>query len=164
MKVKFMSLLGCLVMMLGQPCQAFCFREAGRDMKVDPLLLASISYNETRMKSRAIGVNRNSKKQVVSRDYGLMQINSANIARVFLPLGITHNNLLEEPCLNVYAGAYIIRDLFDRYGVNWWAVGAYNAGTRRSDKQEQRRQHYASEIKSIYQAMIAIEKEGKLPF
>ncbi|EAS8074318.1 lytic transglycosylase, partial [Salmonella enterica] len=50
-------------------------------MQIDPLLLLAISIQESRLKSEAIGVNRNSQNQIVSMDYGLMQINSKNLEK-----------------------------------------------------------------------------------
>ncbi|EDD5429855.1 transglycosylase SLT domain-containing protein [Salmonella enterica subsp. enterica serovar Enteritidis] len=141
---------------------AYCFKEAGKAMQIDPLLLLAISIQESRLKSEAIGVNRNSQNQIVSMDYGLMQINSKNLEKIFSNLGINRSILLNQPCINVYAGAYILRDNFNKWGENWWSVGAYNAGVKKSSVQQAKREKYSHQVKGIYMNLIRLDKEGKI--
>lgn len=118
------SILLIVLMSLSLNVHAYCFKEAGFKMKIDPLLLLAISIRESSLKYTAIGLNKNKNNLVVSSDYGLMQINSNNVDSIFSKYGITKEILLEKPCINVYAGAYILRENFDRWGENWWSVGA----------------------------------------
>ena len=42
-----------------------------------------------------------------------------------------------------------------------WAVGAYNAGFRRTDRQDMRRLAYARKIEAIYRAIKANKNAGQ---
>lgn len=53
--------------------------------------------------------------------------------------------------MNIYTSAYYLAIAFKRWGVNWRAVGAYNAGFRETDVQERKRLKYAQEIQVIYE-------------
>lgn len=141
---------------------AYCFKEAGKAMQIDPLLLLAISIQESKLKSEAIGVNRNSQNQIVSMDYGLMQINSKNLEKTFSNFGINRSILLNNPCINVYAGAYILRHNFNTWGENWWSVGAYNAGAKNSSAQQAKRENYSHQVKKIYINLIRLDKAGKI--
>ncbi|MBL2691778.1 lytic transglycosylase, partial [Klebsiella pneumoniae] len=50
----------------------------------------------------------------------------------------------------IYTGAYYLAIAFKKWGVSWEAVGAYNAGFRKTERQNQRRLAYASEVYRIY--------------
>lgn len=52
--------------------------------------------------------------------------------------------------MNIYTGAYYLAIAFKKWGVSWEAVGAYNAGFRKTERQNQRRLAYASEVYRIY--------------
>lgn len=155
--ILFLALLLC-----SSFSHAYCFKEAGKAMKIDPILLLAISIQESRLKSGAIGVNRNSQNQIVSMDYGLMQINSKNLEKIFIDFGINRNILLNNPCINVYAGAYILRHNFNKWGENWWSVGAYNAGVKNSSAQQAKRERYSHQVKGIYMNLIRLDREGKI--
>lgn len=98
----------------------FCFDEAGRTYGVSPLLLRGIATVESGMKSDAVNYNSNG-----SADFGLMQINSSWLKT----LKTTSQELLENSCFNVMAGAWVMKDCLDRYGETWNAVGCYNASS-----------------------------------
>ncbi|EAR0111204.1 lytic transglycosylase, partial [Salmonella enterica subsp. enterica serovar Give] len=51
---------------------------------------------------------------------------------------------------------------FKKWGVSWEAVGAYNAGFRRNERQNRRRLAYASDIYRIYTG-IKSSKGVRLP-
>lgn len=126
---------------------ADCFDLAGRDYHIDPDLLRAIAWNESRFVPTAIGKNTDK-----SIDVGVMQINSqhfSNLSRV----GITQDHLLSDACMNIYTGAYFLAQAFNKWGVSWQSVGAYNAGFRKSEKQAIRRYQYASRIESTYRAI-----------
>lgn len=98
-----------------------CFEEAARYHNVDPWLLMSIAYVESRFDTKAINRNKNG-----SYDTGMMQINS-----IWIPTlkkkGID-KSLLNDACASTYIGAWILSDNIKRYGYNWRAIGAYNSG------------------------------------
>lgn len=153
----------CMLMLTSISFQAhaYCFREAGNAMKVDPLLLLAISIQESRLQSGVVGVNRPGRGPV-SYDYGLMQINSDNVKRLFRQYGIDSDLLLKNPCINVYVGAFLLRKNFDQYGANWFSVGAYNAGTKLNRLQAARRKSYANKIQKIYRDLQVLESQGKV--
>jgi len=126
---------------------ADCFDLAGRDYHIDPDLLRAIAWNESRFNPAAIGRNTNN-----SIDVGVMQINSQHFSTLG-SMGITQEHLLNDACMNIYTGAYFLAQAFNKWGVNWQSVGAYNAGFKKTDKQALRRYKYASRIEVSYKAI-----------
>ncbi|GMQ49665.1 hypothetical protein VB10N_46640 [Vibrio sp. 10N] len=107
----------------------FCFDEAGKKFDINPLLLKAIAYTESRLDPNAI----NDSNTNGTTDYGLMQINSSWFARL-ADFGVSENSVINEPCTNVYVGAWILAQNMAQTGDGWLAVGAYNAGYRESRK------------------------------
>ena len=134
---------------------ADCFDMAGRDYKIDPDLLRAISWQESRFKIDAIGRN-----PVTGYGSGLMQIDSQHFNELSR-YGIKPDHLLSDACLNIYTGAYYLALAFKKWGVSWEAVGAYNAGFRRTDRQAMRRLAYARKIEAIYRAIKANKNAGQ---
>lgn len=126
-----------------------CFDLAGRDYKIDPDLLRAISWQESHFEPRARGRNPGQGYGI-----GLMQIDSQHLSEL-KQYGITSELLLNDPCMNIYTGAYYLAKAFDSWGVSWESVGAYNAGFKRSPRQAARRYNYAKKIKKNY---VAIKK------
>ena len=131
------------------PVQAFCFNEAGARYKVDPLLLRAMATVESSLNPRAIGMNRDKKGRITSRDYGLMQINERHLPPL-RALGIVQNeqDLLDNTCLNVQIGAWILAKHLKQCGVNWQCLGSYNAGF--ADNNGARRMVYARKVYTLY--------------
>lgn len=50
---------------------------------------------------------------------------------------------------------------FQKWGISWEAVGAYNAGFRRTDRQAMRRLAYARKIEVIYRAIKTNKNAGQ---
>lgn len=123
---------------------ADCFDMAGRDYKIDPDLLRAISWKESHNRVNVIGIN-----PVMGYGSGLMQVNSQHFDEL-ARYGIKPEHLTTDPCMNIYTGAYYLAIAFKKWGVSWEAVGAYNAGFRRNERQDQRRLAYASDIYRIY--------------
>ena len=67
---------------------------------------------------------------------------------------------MNDPCICVYTGAWVLAHNFRSYGKNWDSVGMYNTGP--SKKLIVQRRAYAEKIKSIYRILqarkILIEK------
>ncbi|QPR26566.1 transglycosylase SLT domain-containing protein (plasmid) [Edwardsiella hoshinae] len=145
MKTRFLLLLFTLISTSSLAND--CFDMAGRDYRIDPDLLRAIAWKESRFNPKAIG--RSPDKSI---DVGLMQINSQH-ADTLRPLGITMQRLYNDPCLNIYTGAYVLAQSFKKLGINWNAVGAYNAGFKQTPQQAQRRYNYAKEIHAYYLAL-----------
>lgn len=100
---------------------SFCFEYAGNEHGITPIILESIARVESNLNPRAINRNRNG-----SVDIGLMQINSGWLKT----LNVSQKDLLDDACLNTRVGAQILRQCIDRYGLNWEAIGCYNATSR----------------------------------
>lgn len=137
------------VLLFSLPAQAFCFNEAGARYKVDPLLLRSMANVESSLNPRAIGMNRDKKGRVTSRDFGLMQINDRHVPQL-RALGIiqSEQDLLNNTCLNVQIGAWILAKHLKQCGVNWQCLGSYNAGF--ADNNGPRRMIYARKVYAMY--------------
>lgn len=149
---SFQRALLCLAlggaMLASLPAQAFCFNEAGNRYRVDPLLLRSIAQVESGMKPEAIGKNMAGKK-ILSRDYGLMQINERHVPQL-RAMGVLNNeqDLITNPCLNVQIGAWILAKHLKQCGINWECLGSYNAGFAKDNTP--RRMIYARKIYATY--------------
>ncbi|QFH87939.1 lytic transglycosylase domain-containing protein (plasmid) [Enterobacter hormaechei] len=125
-----------------------CFDQAGQDYKIDPLLLMSISIKESRLKPKAINdANRNGTEDVCG-----MQVNSSHYGKL-KDFNISRERLLNDPCICVYTGAWVLAHNFRSYGKNWDSVGMYNTGP--SKKLIERRRAYAQDIKNIYRVLLA---------
>jgi soluble lytic murein transglycosylase-like protein len=122
--------------------RAFCWEMAGTRYQVDPRLLWAIAKVESGLRTDAINLNRDG-----SRDIGLMQINSRHLAQLSA-YGYTETVLRNNACASVMAGAWVLSGMVRRFGYNWHAVGAYNAGTA-TDRQEAR-DRYARRVWQVY--------------
>ncbi|MFS7282049.1 lytic transglycosylase domain-containing protein [Serratia proteamaculans] len=126
-----------------------CFDKAGRDNNIDPLLLMAIGIKESRLRPTAV----NSSNKDKSEDVCTMQINSWHFPKLKKQFNITRDDLLNNPCLCVYTGSWVLAKIFKQYGKSWNSVGIYNAGT--SDKNAGIRKRYSDDIKSIYSVLLA---------
>ncbi len=141
--------LGLLVLTLSaQAAPELCFDEAGRDYGIDPILLMAISIQESRLKPGAI----NSSSAGGTEDVCAMQLNSSNFKKLE-KFNITRADLLNNPCICVYSGAWVLARNLKAYGRNWDSVGIYNTGP--SLKLIKARREYAGIIKSIYTVLLA---------
>ena len=100
-----------------------CFLHAGIYYGVSPLILKAIAEVESGMNPEAINHNRNG-----TRDLGIMQINTIWLKEL-KKYGIGERELLEDPCLNIHIGAWILNRCIAKYGYNWRAVGCYHSQT-----------------------------------
>lgn len=125
---------------------SFCFDDAGRYYNINPDLLEAIAYTESRLEQGAI----NDKNRNGSVDYGLMQINSSWLSKL-KNFGITKEDVINDSCINVFVGAWVLAQNFKSHGENWTSVGAYNAGF--SSKKEKTRMKYIAIVKSNFQSI-----------
>ena len=138
-------MLAICLMFINEICHATdCFDLAGRDYKIDPDLLRAISWKESRYRVNVIGIN-----PVTGYGSGLMQVDSQHFNEL-ARYGIKPEHLTTDPCMNIYTGAYYLAIAFKKWGVSWEAVGAYNAEFRKTERQNQRRLAYASDVYRIY--------------
>ncbi|TFY90769.1 invasion protein IagB [Pseudomonas kairouanensis] len=133
------------------PAFAYCWGEVASRYDIEPELLQAIAAVESGYRADAMNhANRNG-----TWDIGLMQINSIHLPRL-LKLGITEERLLAEPCLSVEVGASILAGFIQRFGYNWTAVGAYNAGPGAGPEREALRMRYAQKIWARYEALVSL--------
>ncbi|MGT1696571.1 lytic transglycosylase domain-containing protein [Salmonella enterica subsp. enterica serovar Winslow] len=157
--MKSLTLKGAGVLLLlwlfSPLAQAYCFAAAGARYHIDPLLLQAIAIHESRLNQRAIGVNKSKSGRILSRDVGVMQINSGHIPEL-QRLGIINSvdDLLDNPCLNVQVGAWILARDFHRCGVSWQCLGSYNASSPAIGLR------YAKEIWAIYRRLLGQQVPG----
>ncbi|MEM4959203.1 MAG: lytic transglycosylase domain-containing protein [Nanopusillaceae archaeon] len=97
-----------------------CFYEAGKRNNINPVVLLSIAKVESNLRKNAINKNANG-----TYDIGIMQVNSFWLKRYkFTPQYISHS------CTNIYFGAYILKQCFDRFGYSWKGIDCYNKGLK----------------------------------
>ncbi|NEX63403.1 lytic transglycosylase domain-containing protein [Noviherbaspirillum galbum] len=100
-----------------------CFAASAKKYNLDPRLLWSIAMVESR--GRASAINLTHYQRTNSVDLGIMQINSGHLPTL-ARYGITRDMLMNDSCLNIDVGAWILADSVRRNGATWNAVGAYN--------------------------------------
>lgn len=101
-----------------------CWYKAEARYGVPATLLYAIAKQESGLRPNAIGRNDNG-----SYDIGLMQINSSWLPKLKREFGITKEHLIQDACVNLMVGAWILAGNIRDHGYNWKAVGAYNART-----------------------------------
>lgn len=73
-----------------------------------------------------------------TRDYGVMQINSVWIPRLERTMGVTLDEIRDNGCLNVAAGALILRHLWIKEKNLYGAIGHYHSNNVRLSNQYRR--------------------------
>jgi soluble lytic murein transglycosylase-like protein len=147
------TVLLLLLLLTSSSSFAFCFQAAGARYQIDPVLLEAMAVQESGLNPRAINTNRNKAGKAVSTDYGVMQINSTHIPTL-ISMGVirSKDDLLNNACLNVQIGAWILAKHLQACGVSWSCLGSYNAGF--ADNNEKRRMVYARRIYGIYNQLL----------
>jgi len=123
-----------------------CWEVAGTKYGVDPWLLYTIAQVESNLNPNAIGDNGD------SRDLGLMQVNTWWIPRLVI-YGIREDDLFHS-CTNIDVGAWILSQSLALYSDEWDGIGAYNAGTGKTDDVVKERQAYAAKVYKQYMVNI----------
>ena len=131
---------------LSPPTYSYCFKEAGKMYNVDSVLLEAIATQESSLNAAAVNENKNKDGKVISKDYGLMQINSEWFGKLS-DFDVNESTVM-EPCFNVHLGAWVLSSNFSTHGYNWNSVGAYNAGFKKS--KQKLRDINIKRIKRIY--------------
>lgn len=127
-----------------------CFILASKRFQIDYRLLMAIAEVESNMNPKAVGLNKREGK-VISEDVGLMQINSSWFPKL-LSMGIKRSDLIDNPCQNIFVGAWILAKNIAEKGVNWSSVGAYNAGFKGAN--ENFRMKYAKKVYQRYLNLV----------
>ena len=116
--------------------QRDCIDYAAAHHGVNPVLLRAIAVHESGLNPSAVARNKNG-----TRDIGKFQTNSVHLPEL-ARYGISEQHLLDG-CVSAFVGAWHLRRNIDRYGLTWFAVGAYHSTTPRHN------QRYASAIQAI---------------
>lgn len=119
-----------------------CFDQSAQKYGVDTVLLKAIAQQESSFNQYAINARKS------DEDVGLMQINSFWFEHL-QSIGITRKDLF-DPCTSIDVGAWVLAQSIQYFGHNWRAVGAYNAGTSKNKKAEQKREIYAKFVMGHY--------------
>ena len=131
-----------------------CWDAAGRYHGIDPWLLYSIGYVESRHNPKALNLsNRNG-----TRDVGMMQINSIHLPEL-RRYGITEPQL-NNACASTYIGAWILAKNIRRYGYTWQAIAAYNVGSLDTPARQRIGYAYATKVYEAY-AKLSNKKTGQ---
>ncbi len=96
-----------------------CFDDASKRYNVPREILWSIASVESKFKYNAINKNSNG-----TYDLGMMQVNTI-WKNQLLKIGITEN-MLFDPCQNIYVGTWILAQNIKKYGYGWEAIQRYN--------------------------------------
>lgn len=134
------------------PAAAHCWDEASREYGIPAQVLRAVAKTESGMNPKASNRNANG-----STDIGIMQINSSWL-KTLEAHGITESDLW-HPCTNIKVGAWVLANNAKKLGWNWNAIGAYNVGCARLDKDEcsKRRNSYAWKIHAALRRSDASE-------
>jgi len=115
-----------------------CWQEAAQRYGVPVTLLKAVAQVESSNRARVVARNTNG-----SLDIGFMQINDWWLPHL-KRYGVTKTTLLDDACVNLNVGAWILKQGIDRYGYNAQGIGAYGAGT--DPKKSQVRITYANKV------------------
>ncbi len=137
MVIRTLFLLGLTGFTHGAFGADHCITQAARHYAIPVELITAIIRTESDFDPLAVNINSSG-----SEDIGLMQINSEWLPRI-AHLGYQREALF-DPCVNVLVGSWILAQEIDRFGYNWEAVGAYNAGP--SAHRSKRRAWYAQRV------------------
>lgn len=130
--------------------QPNCWAAAGTKYRIDPWLLYSIAQHESSLRPRVVSKpNRDG-----TYDIGIMQVNSWWLGQL-AKYGIKERDLFDA-CTNIHVGAWILAQAMSAMGPNWDAVGAYNAGVKRTEKRSKLRAGYAALIYRRYRDNLRV--------
>ncbi|WP_051303376.1 lytic transglycosylase domain-containing protein [Psychromonas aquimarina] len=150
--------LSCYLVLVHSSVSAFCFEEAGKYYDINPLLLEAIAYTESSLRPDAFNdANSNG-----TADYGLMQINSSWFVKIS-DFGVSQDDVINIPCINVFVGAWILAQNFKSHGENWKSVGAYNAGFSSKKTKVKARTTYINLVKSNLNTLMESRQSTTRP-
>lgn len=130
MKASYVFAL--LMLVISMDGQANCYKQAAKKNHLDPLILKAMALTESSGDPKIVSKNSNA-----TEDYGLMQINSIHLPEL-AERGITKEALLDG-CTNLKVAASLLRRKIDKWGDNWFAVGAYHSETPKLNRKYQER-------------------------
>jgi len=115
------------------------FVQAARHYELNPALLYAIAKTESSLNTSAINcANKNQ-----SCDYGIMQINS-----IHLPMLAKHNIFKKDlfnPKVNIFVGAWVLKNCINKHGLNYKAINCYNGRIKNNN-------YYEKVLKNYYRS------------
>jgi soluble lytic murein transglycosylase-like protein len=120
-----------------------CFSEAGNRFDIDELLIKAIATKESSLIQSSINNAPDGSEAV-----GIMQIHSQWYSRIEHKFGVTRSELMDDACINISMGAWILSQNFASHGVSWNSVGAYMAGFAKEN--QQMRDKYSSKVRFFF--------------
>jgi soluble lytic murein transglycosylase-like protein len=121
--ILFALLLACVYQVQAADS---CFQEASARYRIPEKLLKAIAQVESGNRD---GITH--RNQDGSTDIGRLMINDRWLPTLS-KYNITKDVLLNDGCMNIQVGAWILANNFDQLGYNWEAVGAYNVGCKKT--------------------------------
>lgn len=130
-----------------------CFESSAHHYGLNAALLRAISQVESEGVVTKVGINRDPQGRILSRDYGLMQINSSHIPLLVREHRITGSaQLLSDGCLNIDTGAWILAQHLQYCGHTWACLATYNTGFNPS--RDRLRRIYIHKVYLAYQRTV----------
>lgn len=139
---SFIIFLAIPLLLASQNSLANCYEQASQRYSLDVGLLRAIVKVESNFNQYAIHFDSDG-----SHDIGLTQINTSHLPEL-AKYGITEQKLLDNACLNLNIGAWILSTYIHKHGQTWRAVGIYNTGNKKN--LEQARITYVRKVKAAY--------------
>lgn len=121
------------------------FQEAAAQYDVNPEILHAVAETESSFNPNAINCANTNK----SCDYGLMQINS-----IHLPFLAKHGIFKEDlfnPRVNIFIGAWVLKNCINKYGQDYRALNCYNGRIRNNS-------YYARVLNNYYNKQTREQK------
>ena len=112
-----------------------CIYNNAKQFELDPYLILSIAYVESRLNKHAIRINKNN-----TIDIGLFQINSKNLQHKAL-FKLTQNNT----CFASFVASKIFRNCKNKFKNKYKAIDCYNKGFKAKNNSI-----YIKRILSVY--------------
>lgn len=109
-----------------------CFLQTAQAFDIPPMVLLTVAKTEGCWNG-FVGKNDNG-----SVDRGLMCVNSIHDSR-FAAYGITAEQLRDDACVSIAAGATLLRDAYRKEGTWAGAIGRYHSATPRYKQRYQKR-------------------------
>ena len=108
-----------------------CVQSASQYHRVNPQILVAIARVESRGNPLAVGRNSNG-----TLDVGLVQTNSIHFDDL-VKKGVAPAHLQDE-CVSLYVGAWMLSKKMAKHGNTWAAIGAYHSETPQHNYKYQR--------------------------
>lgn len=122
-KKSFLSILWSAMLPVSSAQAIDCINAAARCFYVNPYIIKSIIWRESKNVANIKVKNKNN-----TYDYGVMQINSIHLKK-FNKMGISENDLVNNACLNVFSGTYLLSNIIRNRGYSWDSIGFYHSAT-----------------------------------